>query len=216
VTSVLKLEASNQFWTITQLILNQFGRSLAQKFRKFVAIILLHQKLKKLAGYPCQSLPADAVSSGVWTYITLQRASLSPTASYHLANSTTIHRRREEPAKQQPGTTRNGSEGQQGKDEKVGIQGMPFTLFFITVFDTQPSKFSSCPSLARKARRRGLLYIFTFFYHIRTLPPSLARNARRRGVPSSTSSPHQLNPSAKHVKHACWHVLHVPFTPSNM
>ena len=45
---------------------------------------------------------------------------------------------------------------------------MPFLFSFLTVFDIQPLKFScSCPSLARKARRRGfsLLYIIIILGH---------------------------------------------------
>jgi len=34
VTSVLKIECSNQFWLVTQSILNGFGWFLAQKFHK--------------------------------------------------------------------------------------------------------------------------------------------------------------------------------------
>ena len=110
-----------------------------------------------------------------------------PTAPPSIADAKNLpngnqERNRKQPAAENTNTTQNGSEGQQGKDEKVGIQATPFPIFFITVFDTQPSKFScSHPSLARKARRRGLLYIFTFFYHIRTLPPP-SLEMRDRGV----------------------------------
>ena len=93
--------------------------------------------------------------------------------------------------------------GSRARTRRWAYKVRPFPFFFITVFDTQPSKFScSRPSLARRARRRGLVYIFTFFYHIRTLPPP-SLETRDGGVfPSQRAAPTRpkLAPPAEPIR----------------
>jgi hypothetical protein len=126
------------------------------------------------------------------------------------------HHRHEEPAKRQPAAAHNmektrtrhemAVKGSRARTRRWAYQVRPSPFLFVTVFDTQPSKFScSRPFLARKARWRGFFFYYIYLHIIIISgdypPPSL--ETRDGGVFSpqqAVSTMPKLAPPAQPIR----------------